>query len=142
LELLPRSKPFYAKPFSIPKAFQQVIRDEFARLESIGLLTKVTSAEWAAPTFIILKKNRTVHIITDFHRLNKCLKCNPCLMPKIPDVFMEKFRYATRIDLNMGYYSMPLSEEAKTLCTVSLPWGIYHHNMLPMGIKPTINILQ
>jgi hypothetical protein len=92
LELLPRSKPFYAKPFSIPKAFQQVIRDEFARLESIGLLTKVTSAEWAAPTFIILKKNRTVHIITDFHRLNKCLKCNPCLMPKIPDVFMEKFR--------------------------------------------------
>jgi len=42
----------------------------------------------------------------------------------------------------MGYYSMPLSEEAKTLCTVSLPWGIYHHNMLPMGIKPTINILQ
>jgi hypothetical protein len=27
LELLPGSKPFYAKPFSIPKAYQQVTRD-------------------------------------------------------------------------------------------------------------------
>jgi hypothetical protein len=115
LELLPGSKPFYAKPFSIPKAYQQVTRDEIARLESISLLTKVTAAEWAAPTFIIPKKNQTVRVITDFRGLNKCLKQNPFHMPKIPDIFqgMEKFRYATMIDLNMGYYSMPLSEKAK-----------------------------
>jgi hypothetical protein len=87
LELLPGSKPFYAKPFSIPKAYQQVTRDEIARLESIGLLTKVTVAEWAAPTFIIPKKNKTVRVITDFHGLNKCLKRNPFPMPKIPDIF-------------------------------------------------------
>jgi len=36
-------------------------------------------------------------------------------IPKIPDIFrgMEKFRYTTTIDLSMGYYSMPLSDEAK-----------------------------
>jgi hypothetical protein len=115
LELLPGSKPFYAKPFSIPKAYQQVTRDEIARLESISLLTKVTAAEWAAPTCIIPKKNQTVRVITDFRGLNKCLKQNPFHMPKIPDIFqgMEKFRYATTIDLNMGYYSIPLSEKAK-----------------------------
>jgi len=144
LELLPGSKPFYAKPFSIPKAYQQVTRDEIARLESIGLLTKVTAAEWAAPTFIIPKKNKTVRVITDFRGLNKCLKRNPFPMPKIPDIFrgMEKFRYATTIDLNMGYYSMPLSDKAKKLCVISLPWGLYQYNMLPMGIKPATNIFQ
>jgi hypothetical protein len=138
LELLPGSKPFYAKPFSIPKAYQQVTRDEIARLESIGLLTKVTASEWAAPTFIIPKKNQTVRVITDFRGSNKCLKRNPFPMPKIPDIFrgIEKFRYATTIDLNMGYYSMPLSDEAKKLCVISLPWGLYRYNMLPMGIKP------
>jgi hypothetical protein len=36
LELRPGSKPFYAKPFSIPKAYQQVKKDKIARLESIG----------------------------------------------------------------------------------------------------------
>jgi hypothetical protein len=81
LELLPGSKPFHAKPFSIPKAYQQNTKDEIARLESIWLFSKVTSSEWAAPTFIILKKNHTVRVITDFHGLNKCLKCNPYPMP-------------------------------------------------------------
>jgi hypothetical protein len=144
LELLPGSKPFYAKPFSIPKAYQQVTRNEIARLESIGLLTKVPAAEWAEPTFIIPKKDQTVRVLTDFRGLNTCLKRNPFPMPKIPDIFrgIEKFRYAMMIDLNMGYYSMSLSEDAKKLCIISLPWGLYQYNMLPMGIKPATDIFQ
>ncbi len=66
LELLPGSKPFYGKPFSISKAYQQITKNEIECLETIGKLTKVTSAKWAAPTFIIPKKNNTVWVITDF----------------------------------------------------------------------------
>jgi hypothetical protein len=46
------------------------------------------------------------------------------------------------IDLSMGYYSMPLSEESKKLCVISLPWGLYQYNMLPMGLKPATDIFQ
>ncbi len=143
LDLLPGSKPFYGKPFSIPKAYQQVTKDEIFRLESIGF-TKVTSSKWATPTFIIPKKNSTVHVITDFRGLNKCLKRTLYPIPKIPDIFcdLKHFRYATTIDLNMGFYSMPLSEQAKQLCVISLPWGLYQYNMLPQGIKPATNIFQ
>jgi hypothetical protein len=59
LELLPDSKPYYGKPFPIPKAYLKVTKDEINRLESIGLLTKVSSSEWAAPTFVI-PKNITI----------------------------------------------------------------------------------
>jgi len=52
LELLPNTKPFYAKPFSIPKAYQQITKDGITRLEDIGILTKVALSEWAAPTFV------------------------------------------------------------------------------------------
>jgi len=63
-------------------------------------------------------------------------------MPKIPDMFkgMERFRYATTIDLNMEYYSMALSEESKKLCVICLPWGLYQYNVLPQGIKPASDI--
>jgi hypothetical protein len=140
LELLPDAKPFYRKPFSIPKAYQQIMKDEIARLESIGLLIKVTSSEWATPTFVIPKKNQTVRIITDFRGLNQCLKPKPYPMPKIPDIFrgMERFCFATTIDLNMGYYSMPLSENSKQYCVTSLPWGLYQYNMLTMGVNPLL----
>jgi len=60
LELILGSKLYYGKPFSIPKAYEQVTKDEIKRLESLGLLTQVASSEWAAPTFIIPKKNNTV----------------------------------------------------------------------------------
>jgi hypothetical protein len=124
VELIPGSKPYYGKPFSIPKAYEQVTKDEIKRLEALGLLTQVASSEWAAPTFIIPKKNNTVQVITDFCGLNKCLLRKPYPIPKIPDIFrgMEKFKYATPIDLNMGYYSIPLDKEAKKLCVISLPW--------------------
>jgi len=123
LELVPGATPFYARPFSIPKAYQQITKDEIQRLESIRILTRITSSEWVAPTFIIPKKNNAIHIITDFRGLNKCLKRKPYPMPNIPDMFkgMERFRYATIIDLNMGYYSMALSEESKNYVSFTYP---------------------
>jgi hypothetical protein len=144
LELLPNSKPYFSKPYSIPKAYMEVTKGEIDRLETIGLLTRVQSAEWAAPTFVIPKKNGTVRIITDFHMLNACLKRKPFPMPKIPEIFrgMEKFRYVTTLDLNMGYYSMPLDDDSKALCVTVLPWGLYQYNALPMGIKPATDIFQ
>jgi hypothetical protein len=76
--------------------------------------------------------------------MNKCLKRKPHPIPRIPDIFhgLKKFHYATTIDLNMGYYSMALDDEAKALCVISLPWGLYQYNVLPQGVKVTSNIFQ
>jgi hypothetical protein len=144
LELLPGSQPFYGKPFSIPKLYEQVTKNGIKRLESLNILTPVASSQWAAPTFIIPKKDNTVWVITDFRGLNKCLVRKPYPIPKIPDIFkgMEKFKYATTMDLNMGYNSMPLDENAKQLCVISLPWGLYRYEVLPQGIKPATDIFQ
>jgi hypothetical protein len=42
----------------------------------------------------------------------------------------------------MGYYSMPLDNEAKKLCVISLPWGLFQYQVLPQGIKPATDIFQ
>jgi len=144
LELLPGSQQFNGKPFSNPKAYKEVTKDEIKCLESLDILTPVAASQWAAPTFIIPKKDNIVRVITDFRGLNKCLVHKPYPIPKIPDIFkgMEKFKYATTIDLNMGYYSMPLNENAKQLCDISLPWGLYRYEVLPQGVKPATDIFQ
>ncbi len=144
LELLHGSKPLYGKLFPIPQAYQKITRDEINRLEENGILVKVSSSEWAAPTFIIPKKNQTVRVITDFRGLNKCLKRKPYPMPWLPNIFhsLEKFCYATTINLNMGYYSMTLDKEAQSLCIISLPWGLYQYTVLPQGVKVATDIFQ
>ncbi len=80
----PNAKPFYHPPFSIPKAYKKMTKDEIQQFVDIVGLTKIKSSEWAAPSFIIPKKNQTVRVITDFQGLNKQLKRTPYPMPKIP----------------------------------------------------------
>jgi hypothetical protein len=89
---------------------------EVERLVEIGVLKKVNQSKWAAPSFIIPKKDDTVRFINDFRELNKRIKRKPFPIPNIQDMLLnlEGFQYATSLDLNMGYYHIELSrlEEA------------------------------
>lgn len=55
---------------------------------------------------------------------------------------LEGFRYATALDLNMGYYTIKLNPDAQNLCTIVLPWGKYKYKRLPMGVAGSPDIFQ
>jgi RNase H-like domain found in reverse transcriptase/Reverse transcriptase (RNA-dependent DNA polymerase) len=50
--------------------------------------------------------------------------------------------HATSLDLNMGYYHIALSPQARHLCTIVLPFGKYEYQRLPMGLCNSPNIFQ
>ena len=85
-----------------------------------------------------------VRSISDFRELNKQIKRKPYPIPKIQDLLLklEGFKYATSLDLNMGYYHIELSPESKKLCTIVLPWGKYEYQKLPMGLNNSPDIFQ
>jgi hypothetical protein len=117
---------------------------EVDRLCESGVLKKVNRSEWAAPTFIVPKKDGSVRFISDFRELNKRIKRKPYPIPKIQDMLLnlEGFRYATSLDLNMGYYHIELTPNSKCLCTIVLPWGKYEYQRLPMGLCNSPDIFQ
>ena len=129
LELKPNSTPYHARAYPVPQVYEAQFRHEIDRLCEIGVLRKVNRSAWAAPCFIIPKKDGTVRFITDFRELNKCVKCKPFPIPKIQDLLLklEGFQYATSLDLNMGYYHIELSPFSRELCTIVLPWGKYEY---------------
>ena len=98
---------------------------EVERLCEIGVLKKVNRSEWAAPSFIIPKKDGTVRFINDFRELNKRIRRKPYPIPNIQDMLLnlEGFQCATSLDLNMGYYHIELSPNLKRLCTLVFPFG-------------------
>ena len=117
---------------------------EVDRLCEQGVLRQLNDSEWAAPTFIIPKKDGMARFISDFRELNKRIKRKPFPIPKITDLMMklEGFQYATSLDLNMGYYHIELTPHAKRLCTIVLPWGKYEYQRLPMGLCNSPDIFQ
>ncbi|MGH7974637.1 MAG: hypothetical protein ACREBR_03860, partial [bacterium] len=70
LELKDDAKPYHARAFPVPRSREATLRKEVDRLVSIGVLEKCGPSEWAAPTFIIPKKNGSVRFISDFRQLN------------------------------------------------------------------------
>ena len=123
IELMEDAKPYHAKPFPIPKIHELTLKKEVNRLIKIGVLKKINNSQWAAPTFIIPKKNNTVRFISDFRELNKRIKRKPFPIPKIQDLLLKLggFRYATSLDLTMGYYHITLCPISRKPCTIVLP---------------------
>lgn len=117
---------------------------EVERLIQLGVLKKVSRSEWAAPTFIIPKKDGSVRFISDFRQLNTRICRKPYPIPKIQDLLLklEGFQYATSLDLNMGYYHIELTPFSKALCTIVLPWGKFEYQRLPMGLCNSPDIFQ
>jgi hypothetical protein len=117
----------------VPQSLEATTKTEMKRLTDIDVFNRSSDSEWAAPTFIQAKKTGDVRILTDFRTLNAQIKRKPFPLPKISDLLrkLSGFKYATSIDLSMGYYDIPLDLEAQKLCTTILPWGKYQYKRLP-----------
>ncbi|NBR26605.1 MAG: hypothetical protein EBU08_23080, partial [Micrococcales bacterium] len=88
-ELKEGAKPYHGRAFPIPKIHKETIMKEIKRLIELGVLEWQPSSEWAAPSFIQPKKNKTVRFLTDFRELNKRLVRKPFPLPKISTVLQE-----------------------------------------------------
>jgi hypothetical protein len=122
LNLKEDAKPYRAKAFPVPTTNHDTLKYEIERLVKLGVLIRCSDSEWAAPTFIIPKKNGTVRFISDFRKMNEMLKRKPYPIPKIAQMLqeLEELDYATSLDLNMGYYTIKLDYDAQK-CALLLP---------------------
>jgi len=66
LELQEGAKPYHAHACDTPRCHIQTLKAEVECLIKIGVLKKMNRSEWAAPTFIIPKKDGSVRFISDF----------------------------------------------------------------------------
>jgi len=65
-------------------------------------------------------------------------------LPRISDTLqeLEGFRYASSLDLNMGYYHIRLSEKSSDMCTIVTEFGKFRYKRLPMGVAGSPDVFQ
>ena len=98
--------PYHGRAFPVPKIHKKTLMKEIKRLVKLGVLEVQHESKWAAPSFIQPKKNGTICFLSAFREVNKRLVRKPWPIPKISTVLqeLEGFKFATALDLNMGYY--------------------------------------
>ncbi len=128
----------------MPQIHKDTIIKEVERLCQLGVLERQPASEWALPSFIIPKKDKTVCFLSDFQEVNKRLVRKPFPIPKISRVLqkIKGFSYATVLDHNMGYCTIRLDPDASKICTIIFPWGKFSYKRLAMGIAGSPDIFQ
>jgi hypothetical protein len=146
LPLKPDVKPYCAKqPYPIPQSREAEAKATIAQLVEAGILVRSNESEWGSPCFFLPKKdNAGLRFICDLREINKRLVRKPYPLPKVQDLLRKigKFKYATTLDLVMGFYNIRMDEEAQRICTLILPWGKYRLTRLAMGLVIASDVFQ
>ena len=82
------------------------------------------------------RKTNKVRLLGDFRNLNRQLKRKLYPIPKIREMILklEGFKYATSLDLNMGYYHIRIRKEASNISMIILPCRNHKYKRLPTGV--------
>ncbi|KAG0442040.1 Transposon Ty3-I Gag-Pol polyprotein [Dictyocoela muelleri] len=113
-----------AKPYPIPYKIYDSLKSEINRLLEMKIIVKSNSV-FSNPCFLILKKNKQIRIVTDFRKLNTITfkECFP--LPDIQDMLrnLNGYKIFSAIDLNQGFYQIPVHKNDQYKTSFVLPWG-------------------
>ena len=141
----PGAAPKFCKPRSVPYATKQAVENELDRLESSGILEKVSYSEWAAPIVVVPKKDGKIRLCGDYKvTVNSALEVDQYPLPRPDDLFAtlaggNKF---TTLDLSQAYLQLVLDEESSSYVTVNTHRGLYRYTRLPFGIASAPAMFQ
>ena len=134
--LKPNAVPKFVKARTVPFSLQKKTTEELDRLESQGIISKVTHSEWASPICVVPKKNGDVRICADFKgTLNPALVPEQYPLPKIQDLCATfKGQKFSKLDITKAYHCMNVDPEHRKYLCISTHKSLYVYNKLPMGI--------
>src|SRR5271168_2969314 len=94
------------------------------------------SSPWASPIVLVKKKNRKTRFCVDYRKLNKIIKRDAYLLPRIDEILdsLGKAKYFTSLDLASGYWQVEMNENDKEKTAFVTKQGIFEFNVMPFGL--------
>ena len=140
-----------AKPYAlftarnVPIPLRDKVRDELERMESIGMIAKVTApTQWCAGMVVVPKSTGAVRICVDLRPLNENVLREPHPVPTVDETLaqLSGANIFSKVDANSGFWQIPLSEESQHYTTFISPFGRYCFRKLPFGIASAPELFQ
>eukprot|EP00917_Polyrhabdina_sp_WS-2016_P017942 GHVP01038802.1.p1 GENE.GHVP01038802.1~~GHVP01038802.1.p1 ORF type:complete len:117 (+),score=15.47 GHVP01038802.1:990-1340(+) len=97
-------------------------------LVKTGELKAAPGNEWAAPVFMVPKKNQKWSMVTDFCKMNELCQNDVYPLPLIWDLIRElrHAKYFACLDLNWGFWNVKLGAESQQYTGMMIPGrGVY-----------------
>ena len=123
------------RPYRIPEARREAIRNEVRKMLDLGVVEESHSA-WSSPIVLVGKPDGSIRFCNDYRKLNEISLFDTYPMPRV-DELVERLgpaRFISTLDLTKGYWQVPLTPQAREKTAFSTPDGAFHYRVLPFGL--------
>ena len=137
----------YTKPYRLLGlyALRPKVELELGKLEKAGVITPVTSSDWATGVVVVPMKNGAIRLCGNYKTtVNPQLKTVSPPNSNIDDILADlaggvKF---SKLDLANAYNQMEVSDESREYLTIATHNGLFRQNRLIFGITTAPAIWQ
>ncbi len=134
---LSHDMPIKQKPYRCSPAKLQELKAHVEEMLGEGVIVPSTSP-YAAPVVLVPKKNTTkTRFCVDFRKLNAATQTDAYPIPNIQEILesLAGSSIFTTLDLNSGYWQVPMDENSKEKTAFICPFGLYQFEVMPFGLK-------
>ncbi|UYV68405.1 hypothetical protein LAZ67_5004222 [Cordylochernes scorpioides] len=131
------------RPYRTPYAYQKEIQDQISQLLKHDIITP-SSSPYSSPVTLVRKRDNTMRLCIDFHRVNELVPSDLHPLPLIETVLdnLSKARVFSTVDISNAYYQIPIAEESQPLLSFVTQQGQYNFKRLPFGFKSAPQIFE
>ena len=132
---LSTSQPVRQRPYAIPFAKKQAVKEEVQKMLQMGII-EPSDSPYNAPIVLVDKKDGTVRFCIDFRKLNAVTKVDNEPMGNIEDILasLSHDEYYSKFDLTKGYWQIPMEENSKEMTAFTTEDGCYQFCKMPFGL--------
>lgn len=134
------STPVYIKNYRLPQSQKTEIKSQVQKLLENELI-EYSQSPYNSPLLLVPKKStdgqKKWRLCVDFRMLNKKLIPDKHPLPRMDDILdgLGRAKYFSIIDLESGFYQIPLNSESRPLTAFSTDFGMFQWTVLPFGIN-------
>jgi len=139
------AKPRFQRPYRVPEADRQVMKEYLDEMIEANILTPCVSA-WGSPLMLHRKKDGTMRFLTDLRHVNGNVEIHRSNLPALDYVLStqlnaENAKYCSSLDLTQSFFQVEVNDPDKVL-TISTIFGSYSMSRLPQGYACSPGYLQ
>ena len=134
--------PVCQPPYRFSPTKVHVLREKIPRMLQHGIIRPSTSS-YSSPIFLVPKANGDFRPAIDHRYLNSKINIESVPISDVHSAFawFGGAKVFTSLDLNQGYYQIPLAEESKRYTAFCTDWNLYEFNKVPFGLATGAQVL-
>ena len=114
---------------------REIIKDQVQDMLKKNVIKHSMSA-WASPIVLVDKKDGSIRFCVDYRKLNSITTKDSYPLPRIDDSLaaLSGNQFFSGLDLNAGYWQIPMSEKDKDKTAFLTDDGLFEFNVMPFGL--------